>query len=64
MLAGRQAEKKQELARDITVAFAKILGSAPKDVTITFTDVAPSDWVIAGNALSDSVAAPAASPQR
>ncbi|WP_322843479.1 4-oxalocrotonate tautomerase family protein [Pseudomonas sp. B33.4] len=62
MLAGRQSEKKHELASEITAAFSRILGSAPKDVTITFTDVAPSDWVIAGEPLSASVTAP--SPQR
>ncbi|NYH11908.1 tautomerase family protein [Pseudomonas moraviensis] len=62
MLAGRQGEKKHELAREITAAFSRVLGSAPKDVTITFTDVAPSDWVIAGEPLSASVTAP--SPQR
>jgi len=64
MLAGRRAEKKHELAREITTAFARILGSAPKDVTITFTDVAPSDWVIAGEPLSASITAPPPLPQR
>ena len=62
MLAGRQGDKKHELAREITADFSRILGSAPRDVTITFTDVAPSDWVIAGEPLSTSVTAP--SPQR
>ncbi|EJM35095.1 hypothetical protein, 4-oxalocrotonate tautomerase [Pseudomonas sp. GM33] len=55
MLAGRQDEKKHQLAREITAAFARILGSEPKDVTITFTDVAASDWVIAGDPLGASV---------
>jgi 4-oxalocrotonate tautomerase len=64
MLAGRQDEKKHELAREITAAFARVLGSAPKDVTITFTDVMASDWVIAGEPLSASVTACPPSPQR
>jgi 4-oxalocrotonate tautomerase len=64
MLAGRQDEKKHELAREITAAFARVLGSAPKDVTITFTDVMASDWVIAGEPLSAGVTACPPSPQR
>jgi 4-oxalocrotonate tautomerase len=52
MLAGRQDEKKHQLAREITDAFARVLGSSPKDVTIVFTDVASSDWAIAGEPLS------------
>jgi 4-oxalocrotonate tautomerase len=57
MLAGRPDEKKHQLAREITAVFTRILGSAPKDVTITFTDVAASDWVIAGEPLSALTAA-------
>ncbi|WP_096512193.1 tautomerase family protein [Pseudomonas izuensis] len=64
MLAGRPSEKKHELAREITAAFTRILGSAPKDVTITFTDVAACVWVIAGEPLSASVAAPPPAPHR
>jgi 4-oxalocrotonate tautomerase len=64
MLAGRQDEKKHELAREITAAFARVLGSAPKDVTITFIDVMASDWVIAGEPLSTSITACPPSPQR
>lgn len=63
MLAGRQDEKKHQLAREITAAFARILGSAPKDVTIVFTDVATSDWVIAGEPLS-ALATVCLPPQR
>jgi 4-oxalocrotonate tautomerase len=63
MLAGRQDEKKHQLAREITAAFARILGSAPKDVTIVFTDVAASDWVIAGEPLS-ALATVCPPPQR
>lgn len=64
LIAGRQIEKKHELAREITAAFVKVLGSAPSDVTLTFTDVAASDWVIAGEPLSALTTASAPLPKR
>lgn len=51
MLSARSAEKKLELAREIARAFETVIGSKSAHVAALFSDIAPSDGVVAGEAL-------------
>lgn len=48
LFPGRSYEVKMELAEGITRLFEEKAGSAPEATTIVFTEVSPSDWVVAG----------------
>lgn len=48
MLAGRSAEVKQELAREMTQTVARLCQTDPAHVYVMFNDVRHEDWAVAG----------------
>lgn len=48
---GRTPEKKEELAKAITDAIVKVLGSKKEHVIIVFQDTPKENWYVAGNKL-------------
>lgn len=55
MLAGRSRDQKREMAEAFTREMSRIAKVKPEAIQIVFTDVAKSDWAIAGQ-LSDEPA--------
>jgi 4-oxalocrotonate tautomerase len=53
LFEGRTAEQKRELARALTEATVRTLGSKPEGVDIIFTDIKKSDWATGGVLWSD-----------
>ena len=53
MFEGRSLEQKRACAEAVTKAFCDTAGGAPSSVHIIFTDVAKSDWAVAGRLCSD-----------
>lgn len=54
MFEGRTHEQKQALAKELTDAFVRAAGGTPEAVQIVMTDVAKSDWAVAGKLASDA----------
>lgn len=52
-LPSRSAEKKAEIAREITRVMAEVGGAKPESTQVVFTEIAASDWMIGGQMLSD-----------
>ncbi|WP_018236288.1 tautomerase family protein [Ensifer sp. BR816] len=52
LLTGRSAETKTEVAREITKVLKAVAGIKPSATTVIFTEVSPSDWVVAGEPLN------------
>ena len=48
LFPGRSHDAKMELAEGITRLFEEKAGIAPAATTVIFTEVSPSDWVVAG----------------
>ena len=48
LFEGRTREQKRELAKALTEATVKTLGSKPEGVDIIFTDVKKHDWATGG----------------
>lgn len=53
MFAGRDAEQKRALVRELTEGFIKTCGGTPQSVTVVITDVEKSDWGSGGLLNSD-----------
>lgn len=53
LLEGRTVEQKRACAKAVTQAFLDSCGGTPQSVQIVFTDVAKSDWAVAGRLVSD-----------
>jgi 4-oxalocrotonate tautomerase len=53
LFEGRTLEQKRELAKALTEATVKTLGSKPEGVDIIFTDVKKHDWATGGVLWSD-----------
>ncbi|WP_272005213.1 2-hydroxymuconate tautomerase [Roseovarius sp. ZX-A-9] len=53
MFAGRDADQKRALARELTDAFIKTCGGTPESVQIVITDVEKSHWASGGTLYSD-----------
>lgn len=51
LFPGRTHEQKMEIAQAVTRALEQTAGIAPSATTIMFSEVAPSDWVVAGKPL-------------
>lgn len=49
---GRTPEKKEELAKAITDAIEKVLGSKREHVIVVFQDTPKENWYVAGNKLT------------
>jgi 4-oxalocrotonate tautomerase len=48
MFEGRTLEQKRELAKALTEATIRTLGSKPEGIDIIFTDVKKHDWATGG----------------
>ncbi len=53
MFEGRTLEQKRELAKALTEATVKTLGSKPEGIDIIFTDIKKQDWATGGVLWSD-----------
>ena len=53
MFAGRTAEQKRELVKELTETYVRVMGGSPEAVSIILTDVEQSDWAKAGQLFSD-----------
>jgi 4-oxalocrotonate tautomerase len=51
LFPGRSAEKKTELAREITSALERVADIKPEATTVIFTEINPREWFVAGEAL-------------
>lgn len=51
MLAGRDAATKAKIAEEITQIMVNTAGASAAATAVLFTDVAPSDWAVAGKPL-------------
>ncbi|MEM2317213.1 MAG: 2-hydroxymuconate tautomerase, partial [Candidatus Nitrosocaldus sp.] len=49
---GRTQQQKEELAKAITDAIVKVLGSKKEHVIIVFQDTPKENWYVAGNLLT------------
>jgi len=52
MLAGRGNDAKEALARELTAAVEKALGSAPAKIQVLVTEYDEGDWTVGGEALT------------
>ncbi len=48
MLAGRDAQMKEDIIREVTDAVVRTSGAPPDAVTVIIRDVPRTDWAIAG----------------
>ncbi len=65
LLAGRPAEVKQALAAELTAVVARHLGNDPAHIYVIYTDVAHSDWAVAGRMFDNaSAGAGKSAPER
>ena len=48
LFEGRTPEQKAELARELTQACVRVLGSKPESVEVLFYDIARHDWASGG----------------
>lgn len=53
MFAGRTAEQKRALVKELTEAFVRAAGGTPESVQIVLTDVEKENWAGAGVLYSD-----------
>jgi 4-oxalocrotonate tautomerase len=58
LFEGRTPQQKRDLAREITEACVRVLGSAPDSVDVMFFDIARQDWATGGVLWSDKAAPP------
>lgn len=50
LFPGRSAEKKAELAREVTSTLERVAGIPPEATTVIYTEVKPEEWFVAGKA--------------
>ena len=48
LFEGRSPEQKAALAREVTDACVRVLGSSPSGVDVLFYDIAKSNWATGG----------------
>lgn len=53
LLAGRTAEQKSAIARDITDSLVSHAGAKPESIFVVFEDVARENWATAGCLVSE-----------
>ncbi len=53
MFAGRTADQKRALVKELTDAFVRAAGGTPESVQIVLSDVDKNDWASAGQLFSD-----------
>ncbi|WP_198389371.1 4-oxalocrotonate tautomerase [Roseovarius faecimaris] len=53
MFAGRSAEQKRALAKELTEAFIRTAGGKPESVQVVLTDVEKENWASGGVLFSD-----------
>lgn len=58
LFAGRTQEQKAQLARELTQACVRALGSSPQSVEIVFYDIERHDWATGGRLWSEPEPAP------
>lgn len=52
IIEGRSEDQKAELAKAVTDAMERIIGSKPASTFVIFEDVSPADWAIGGELVS------------
>jgi len=62
LFAGRSAEQKRALAKELTDACVRVLGGSADGVDIVFYDIARQDWATGGTLWSDRPPTPARPP--
>jgi len=62
LFAGRTAEQKAALAKELTEACVRVLGGSASAVDVIFQDVARHDWATGGRLWSDAAPAPVSMP--
>ena len=62
LLEGRSQAVKQSVASEITQVVARHLGSDPAHIFVIFSDVAKSDWAVAGEFFAPPVPPPSTAP--
>jgi 4-oxalocrotonate tautomerase len=53
MFPGRSADQKRALVRELTDAFVRTAGGKPEAIHVVISEVAASDWAVAGELLSE-----------
>lgn len=53
MFAGRDRQKKAEIARELTDTFVRVAGGKPEGVTIIFAEVDRENWSAGGTLVAD-----------
>jgi len=53
MFAGRNADQKRALVKELTEAFVRAAGGNPQSVQVVLSDVEKSDWAAGGQLYSD-----------
>lgn len=53
MFEGRTDDQKRACAKAVTDAWVETCGGTPQQVHVIFTDIAKSDWAVAGRLVSD-----------
>ncbi|MDF1671067.1 MAG: 4-oxalocrotonate tautomerase [Roseovarius sp.] len=53
MFAGRTADQKRALVKELTEAFVRAAGGNPQSVQVVLSDVEKSDWAAGGQLYSD-----------
>ena len=56
LLTGRTPEQKAALARELTEACVRVLGSQPGSVDVLFFDIEPQNWATGGELWSHKLA--------
>jgi 4-oxalocrotonate tautomerase len=56
LFPGRTSKTKAAIAKEITTVLQAVAGVPPSDTTVMFVEVAPSDWVVAGEPLAANLA--------
>ena len=52
MIAGRSAEQKEAIARDITDSLVRHAGTPAAQCYVVFDDVATTDWMVGGKSVA------------
>lgn len=56
LMEGRTVEQKKALAKELTQACEKVLGSSPGSVDVLFFDIKTHDWATGGELWSEKTA--------
>jgi 4-oxalocrotonate tautomerase len=55
LISGRTVEQKSALAKELTAACERVLGSSPASVDVLFHDIPAHNWATGGELWSDKL---------